>query len=213
MIEHDGDRRCRDQIPDGGNHGEAGEHLDVPVAAPDAIDRGRNALAPDIGIADPAGRQIEADAADARFVHGVEIALQRLVVDHGDAARIRAARLDAEQRSGVVGAIDARRHDHHALDMQRPVQRRHFFRRCWFRRIDTPREERKFLRVAVDVGMAIAGVSRNVEIHRRRGLRGPGESIAAGHGNPGGDRGTKDTASGEHPLTPWIPFSRFWHPI
>ena len=77
----------------------------------------------DIGIVDAAGREIEADAAEAGLLHGVEIGLAGLVVDHGDAARGRAARLHAEQRGRIVGAIDARRHDHHALDMQRLVQR------------------------------------------------------------------------------------------
>ena len=52
---------------------------------------------PDIGIVDAAGREIEADAAEAGLLHGVEIAFAGLVVDHGDAARIGAARLHAEQ--------------------------------------------------------------------------------------------------------------------
>src|SRR5450759_3831250 len=54
----------------------------------------------------------------------------------GMKARGCAARLHAEQRGGVVGAVDARRDDHHALDVQRLVQGRHFLRRRQFRGID-----------------------------------------------------------------------------
>ena len=103
--------------------------------------------------------------------HRVEIALRRLVVDHGDAARVGAARRHAEERGGVVGAVDARRDDDHALHVQRLVQRRHFLRRGQFRRVDAAGKEREFLGIAVDMGVAVAGAGRHVEIHRRRRLR------------------------------------------
>ncbi len=91
-------------------------------------------------------------------------ALAGLVIDHGNAARGRPARLHAEQRRRIVGAVDARRHDHHALDMQRLVQRAHLLRRGQLRRIDAPRKEREFFGVGVDVGVAVAGAGRHVEI-------------------------------------------------
>ena len=53
-----------------------------------------------------------------------------LVVDHRDAAGVGAARLHAEQSvAELSGAVDAGRHDHHALHVQRLVQRRHLLGR------------------------------------------------------------------------------------
>ena len=63
---------------------------------PRAFTRSTAGLQPraaDIGIVGAAGGEIEPDAAEAGLVHGVEVALRRLVVDHGDAAGVRAARL------------------------------------------------------------------------------------------------------------------------
>src|SRR5665213_1432177 len=70
----------------------------------------------------------------------------------GMKARGATARLHAEQRGGVVGAIDARRHDHDALDMQCLVQHRHLLGRGQFRRVDPAGVEREFGGIAVDVG-------------------------------------------------------------
>src|ERR1700682_465614 len=100
----------------------------MPATRLDALDRGLKARPPHSGIADAAGGQIEPDTANARLSHGIEIALRRLVVDHGDAARGRAARLHTEQRGGVIGAVDAWRDDHHALDAQRLGAGRSFLR-------------------------------------------------------------------------------------
>jgi hypothetical protein len=204
MVEYHRHRRGGDEILDGGDHRQAGEHLDVPVAALDAVDRGLKALAPGIGIVDAAGRKVNPNAAEAGRVHGVEIAFGRLVVDYGDPARGRAARLDAEQRGGVVRSIDARRDNNHALDVQRLMQRRHLLGRGWFRRIDAPGEEREFLRIAVNVGVAVGSAGRDVEIHRRRWLRRGRESGSVWHGYSGRERGKQKIASVEHLFTPWF---------
>ena len=45
---------------------------------------------------------------------------RRLVVDDGHAARRVAAELHAFERGAVVGAVDARRHDHDVLDVEAP---------------------------------------------------------------------------------------------
>jgi hypothetical protein len=151
-----------------------------------------------IGIIDAAGREIEPDAAEARGLHGVEIGFAGLVVDHGHTARGRAARLHAEQRRRIVGSIDARRHDHHALDVQRLVQRAHLFGRGKLRRVDAPRIEREFFGIGVDVGVAIGGAGRHVEIHGGRGLRGFGVGVLVVHRYSGRDRGKQNLASVEH---------------
>ena len=116
MIKHERHRGCGDEILDRGDHRQIGVHLDMPVAVLDALDASLKALPSDVWIVGAAGCEIEPDAANARLVHGVQITLRRLVVDHDDAARGRAARLHAEQRRGIVGTINARCHDHDALD-------------------------------------------------------------------------------------------------
>ena len=136
----------------------------------DALDPGLKARPPDVGIVDAAGCEIEPDAANAGLFMASRSLSGVLSSITATPRAVGAARLHAEQRRGIVRAVDARRDDHHALHMQRLVQGRHFLGRCQFRRIDAAGEERKFLGIAVDVGVAIAGAGRNVEIHRRRGL-------------------------------------------
>ena len=102
----------------------------MPAAALQAGGRLLEPLASHGRVRRAGGRQIQADAAHTGLAHGVEIALRRFFVDHGDAPGVGAARSHAEQRRRIVGAVDARGDDHHALDMQRLVQRRHFLGRC-----------------------------------------------------------------------------------
>src|ERR1019366_2495587 len=98
-----------------------GVDLDVPTASLHAFDRGLQALASDARIVDATGGEVDADAAYACFAHRVEIALRRLVVDHRNAAPRVATKFDALQGRPIVGSVDARGHDHHALDVQRLV--------------------------------------------------------------------------------------------
>jgi hypothetical protein len=144
------------------------------------------------------GREIEADAAEALGVHGVQLRLGGLVVDDGDAARVIAARLHAEQRRRIVGAVDARRHDHDALDVQRLMQRRHLLRRSRLGRVDAAGEERKLFRIAVNVGVAVAGAGRHVEIDRCRGLRRLGAGGCGVHRHSGGERSQQQAAAVQH---------------
>ena len=204
MIEHDRHRRGHDQILDRRDHRHVGIDLHVPAARLHALDGIREPRPGDIRIVDAAGCEIEADAANAGLAHQVEIALRRLVVDHGDAARGRSARRHAEQRGRVVGAVDRGRDDHHALHVQRLVQRGHFLRRGQFGRIDAAGEEREFRRVGMDMGVAIAGAGGNVEIHRRRRLRRFGGGGSVLHDHSGRDRGKHHTASRQHWCSPWI---------
>jgi hypothetical protein len=176
----------------------------MPFAWCHAVDRGREPRLSDIGIVDAAGCQIEPDAANAGLAHRVEVGLAGLVVDHGNAARGCSARLHAEQCRRIVGAIDARRHDHHALEMQRLVQRAHLLGRGRLGRIDAACEEREFLRVRVDVGVTIAGAGGHLEIDLRRRLRRLGECASGVHGNSRRNRGQQDTASRQHGFLPHV---------
>ena len=53
----------------------------MPVAVLDAVDGGLKARAANGGVADPACCEIEPDTADARLIHGVEVAVRGLAVD------------------------------------------------------------------------------------------------------------------------------------
>ena len=120
------------------------------------------------------------------------------VVDDGDAARVGAARLHAVDRRRIVGAVDAGRDDHHALDVKRLVQRRHLFGRSRLRRVDATGEERKFFRIAVNMGVAIAGARGHIEVHLRRGLGRFGKNGSVVHGYSDCNRAKQNSASRQH---------------
>ena len=73
----------------------------------------------------------------------IQLSVGGLIVDYGHAARVLAARRHAIDRRGIIGAVYAWRHDYHALDFQRFVQRGHFFRQRRLGRIRAPRKPRK----------------------------------------------------------------------
>jgi len=126
MVEHHRDARRGDDVLDRRDHRQRDVHLHVPAARLHALHGIVKALARHdrVGLGG-AGGEVDADAADAGALHGVEIRLGRLLVDHGDAARVAAACLHAHERGRVVRAIHARRHDHHALHAERAVQLGH----------------------------------------------------------------------------------------
>ena len=130
-------------------------------------------------VGDAGSRQIEANAAHPRLPHSVEGTLRRLVINDGDAARVGSTRLHAIERGGVIGAVDTGGDDHHALDMERLVERRHLLGQRHLRRVGAPRKEGKTCGITVDVRVAIAGAGRHVEVDRR-GRLGRGGSARAG---------------------------------
>ena len=80
--------------------------------------------------------------------------------------------LDRLERARVVGPVDARLHDDHAIHVQRAMQRAHLVDQGRLGRVDARRRHRKALRIAEDVGVAIARARRYVEFDRRARLRG-----------------------------------------
>src|SRR5256886_1873206 len=95
-TESRGHGRRLDKILDRRYHRHVGIDLHVPAARLHALDSVRKSWAGDTGIIDAPGCEIEPDAANAGLAHQVEIALRRLVVDHGDPARGRSPRRHAE---------------------------------------------------------------------------------------------------------------------
>ena len=171
VVENDRHRRCGQRIFHRGNDRQCRIELDVPVAALHALGGSEKTLARDVGIVDAGSGQIEPDALETQFGEPVELGIRCLVVDDRDAARILAARLHAEDRRRIIGAVDARRDDHDALHVQRLVQRRHFLRQRHLGRVGAAGKPRVFGGIAVDMRMTIARARRHVEIHRCRRLR------------------------------------------
>ena len=114
----------------------------MPALLGHARKRGLEALKGNGGVIGAAGREVEPDTANAHFAHHAKVAVGGLVIDDRHAASIGAARLHAEKRRGIVGAVDARRHDDDALDVQGAMQRGLLLRR------DAAGEERELLRIA-----------------------------------------------------------------
>ncbi len=135
-----------------------------------------HALPGELGIDLASGLEIDSDSANAAAVHFVEIGVGDFIVGGDDAARVGRELLDGVDRAGVVRSVYRGLHDHDALDMQRLMERAHFFHRSGLRRVNARRGEREFLRIAEDVRVAVARVGRHLEIYRRLGLRGAGEN-------------------------------------
>src|SRR5262245_55673517 len=123
MVEDHGNGRSLHQVLYPGDYRHVGVHLDVPAATFHPVDGSLEALTPDAGVVAAAGREIEPDATDAGAAHRIEIGLARPVVDNGHAARVSATHFHAKKGGGIVSTIYARRHNHHALDLQRTMQR------------------------------------------------------------------------------------------
>ena len=92
MIDHDRHRRVQNQVLDSRHYRQAGIDLNVPAGALHETAQRLKSAPAGIGVA-LAGAQIQADAAHAGSVHGVQIARRRLFVDHRHAAGVRASRL------------------------------------------------------------------------------------------------------------------------
>src|SRR5262245_7513072 len=123
MVEDHGNGRSLHQVLYPGDYRQVGVNLDMPATTFHPVDGGLEALTADAGVVAAAGREIKADATDAGVAYGIEIALARLVVDNCHAARVSATRFHSKKGGGIVGPIDTWRHNHHALDLQRSMQR------------------------------------------------------------------------------------------
>jgi len=139
-------------------------------AALHARSGGEEALGRDFGIVDAGSREIEAYALEAKRHEPIQFGVGGLIVDYRHAACVLAARRHAIDCRGIIGAVHAWRHNHHALDFKRLVQRGHFFRQRGFGRIGAPRKPRELGRIAMDMRVAIAGARWDVEIDVGRRL-------------------------------------------
>src|SRR5262245_34025537 len=97
--------------------------MDMPAGFVSATACDIRTFAPGVDVITPPDREIEPYATHAVSAHRIEIALASPVVDNGHAASVCATRFHAEKAGRVVGSVHARSHNHHALDLQRTMQR------------------------------------------------------------------------------------------
>ena len=182
--------------------------LDMPVAAGElrgglaenALGGGRIVLA--------GGLEIEAHAAHARGRHRVERGGGERLVDDGDTAGAGAELVHRIDGDGIVDPVDARRHDHDPIEMERALQVAQIVDQGFRGRIEPAGKIRKVHGVE-DVHVAIAGAARYIEIDRRlHGRRRGRQAVTRFERDTRGAGGAdvrQHPASGEHGLLPVAP--------
>ena len=102
---------------------------------------------------------VDAQAADALLVERVELGLRHLIGQHRDAARILKLR-HGVQHAAIVGAIEARLHDHHAREPKPLEHGREVADRRIHRRVAAVRGQREARLWADHMHMAVARTGR-----------------------------------------------------
>ena len=211
MIEDHRHRQPHDVALERGDHRQVRVDLDMPVAAGE-LRRGRGENAFGGGrIILAGGLEVEANATHARARQLIEHRGGDRFVDDGDPAGARAELANRIDGAGIVDAVDARRHDHHPLEVERALQATQIIDRGLRRRIEPAGEIRKMHRIE-DVHVAIARAARDVEIDRCLDGRGRGGKTHAGlqgeARGPGGADMRQHPTSGEHDVLPVAPLVR-----
>ncbi len=152
VVDHDVDR----QAPQAGREVQerlrAGVELHVPAQWRDAAGEGLQQFDGG-GAAD----HVATHAADAGVVHAAQVGIGGGLVDHDDAAASRRAELrHGVQRATVVRAVDARLHDHDAIQAERLAHHLVVGQRGLDRRVAAARVQRIAIRRTDDVDVAVA---------------------------------------------------------
>lgn len=145
------------------------------------------------------GFKIEPHATDARARHLLERLARGSLVDDGNAAGPRAHAAHSVEGAGIVGAIDARLHDHDAIEVKVALEFEQLLYRSLRGRVDAPFRKGKRGRIAEHVYVAIARAARDSEIDR--GAAGGGNRGSRPHhpgGASGGTRPAQHCASCQH---------------
>jgi hypothetical protein len=168
VVEHQRERLLRERVLERGDRVEARIELHVPAAAVELL-RGlveQRLGAVGVELAGNVGLEIEPHAANAGRVHLVNLVARRRRADHGNGTSACAESFGCFDRQLVVVAIDARLHDHDAIEPQRFLQVEQFFDGRGRRRVDAPFRIGLDRRIE-DVDVTVARVWRYVEIDRR----------------------------------------------
>ena len=116
MIDHERNRQRLESAQDG----DARKDLNMPAERRDAccgvLDQGR--------VVSAAGLQV---AAHPSALHDLEVISQGLRIDHRHPARPRSEPAQGVKQTGVIAAVDAWLHDHHALEAEPFLERDKFF--------------------------------------------------------------------------------------
>ena len=181
--------------------GGAGIDLDVPTQSADLLGSGvQDRLG--VGWFEPSrgiGFEIEPHATDTRARHLLQRLARGSLVDDGNAAGARAHAAHSVEGAGIVGTIDARLHDHDAIEVKVALEFEQLLYRSLRGRIDAPFCKGKRGRIAEHVHVAIARAARDSEINRGAaggGDRGPRPHHPGGAGD--GTRLAQHCASCQH---------------
>src|SRR3954449_5721802 len=126
------------------------------------------------------------DAADAGLVHVVELGVGGLLVDDHDAAgALRAELSDAVEQRAVVRAIDTGLIENDAVQVQGALQLQQVLDRSSRWGVDAVRRERVTGGIGKDMGVAVAGPARDIEVDWRLSRdRRPGTPAGQGRRGP-----------------------------
>jgi hypothetical protein len=161
-----------------GDHRQGSIDLHVPVQRRDARCR-RGKLPPrHIRVVHPRRGEVEPDASHAGAMQGIELGLCDVVGDYGDTAPAPAEAMQRIDGAGIIRAVDARVHDHDALEMEIRLQGEQLLERRLAGRVAALGREGELRRRAEDMGVTIAGAARHDE--GRRGAPGHRYLLAIG---------------------------------
>ena len=69
----------------------------------------------------PRRAEVNPNATNPAAMHPIKLGGRGLLIDDGHAPSSRTQLLDRVQHAGIVGAVDARLNDNHAVEMQRAM--------------------------------------------------------------------------------------------
>jgi hypothetical protein len=110
--------------------------------------------------------EIETHAADAGFVERADLVRGNVRLDHRDAAQPLATPRQRIEQRAIVGAVDARLHQHRALDPEHAEQVQVVFQRRIRWRVDSLVCIGKALGGPANVRMGVAGARRQSRARR-----------------------------------------------
>ena len=109
--------------------------------------------------------------AEAPHAAPIEFGIGNVISYYDHATGLASDPFDGVQNAGIIGAVHAGLHEHHAFGMERAMQRTHLGHRSGFGRVDAPRRKREMSRVSKYMRMAIARARGHVKINPRCRLR------------------------------------------
>ena len=127
VIQHHRHRKLVQHGLKGCKHREVGVNLHMPTEVFDARMCPQQLAGGHGRVMNAIGFEVDADSANASVVHGLQLSIAGLVIDHRHTAAAFAQRQQGVYRATVVTAVGAGVHDDHAFDAELVVQAQHVF--------------------------------------------------------------------------------------